>query len=91
MLVVETGLRGVVDFVELEDVRVVELADAGVLVEYVLGVDEVVLGSECAFVVVRSEDEYADVLREVAPDVLRVPVVLVDLPSARAFRSFFIL
>ena len=89
MLVVETGLRVVVDFVELENV--LELADAGVLVEYVLGVDEVVLGSECVFVVVRSEDEYADVLREVAPEVLRVPVILVDLPSARAFRSFFIL
>ena len=57
MLVVETDLRGVVDFGEYEEVCVVELADAGVLVEYVLGVDEVVLGSECVFVVVRSEDE----------------------------------
>ena len=89
MLVVDTGLRGVVDFVELEDV--LALAEPGVLVECVFGVDEVLLGSEYVFVVVRSEDEQEDVLREDAPDVLRVPVVLVDLPSARAFRSFFIL
>ena len=55
MLVVETGLRVVVDFVELENV--LELADAGVLVECVFGADEVLLGSEYVFVVVRSEDE----------------------------------
>ena len=55
MLVVETGLRGVVDFVELEDV--LALAEPGVLVECVLGVDEVLLGSEYVFAVVRSEDE----------------------------------
>ena len=55
MLVVETGLRGVVDFVELEDV--LALAEPGVLVECVFGADEVLLGSEYVFVVVRSKDE----------------------------------
>ena len=55
MLVVETGLRGVVDFVELEDV--LALAEPGVLVECVFGVDGVLLGSEYVFVVFRSEDE----------------------------------
>ena len=57
MLVVLTGLRGVVDFGELEDDLVVALVEPGVLVECVFGVDGVLLGSEYVFVVVRSEDE----------------------------------
>lgn len=91
MLVVLTGLRGVVDFGELEDDLVVALVEPGVLVECVLGVEDVFLGSAYVLVEVRSEDEYEDVLRAVCPEVLRVPVVLVDLLSVRAFRCFLIL
>ena len=72
-------------------VLVVELIEPETLVDEALGVDDVLFGSVYILVEVRSEDEYEEVRGELVPEVLRVPVVLADLLSARAFRSFLIL
>lgn len=92
MLVVVVGLRGVVAFCELEVVRATELVEEDALDEEELGAVDVLLGSVYDLVEERSEDEYEEeALRDLDSDVLRVPDVLVDVPSARALRSFFIL
>lgn len=91
MLVVAVDLRGVVVFGELTFVRVDEFVELDVLGDEALDVEDVPFGSVYVLVEVRSEDEYDDVLLELEPDVLRVPVVRVEVPSARALRSFLIL
>jgi len=92
MFVVVVCLRGVVAFCALEFVRVTGLKEADALDEEELGVVDVLLGSVYDRVDVRSEDEYEEEeLRNLVSDVIRVPDVLVDVPSARALRSFFIL
>ena len=84
-------MRGVVVFGGLTVVRVDELVEFDALVDEVLGAEDVPFGSVYVFAEVRFEDEYDDVLLELDPDVLRVPVVRVEVPSARALRSFLIL
>ena len=72
-------------------VLVVELIEPETLVDEALGVDDVLFGSVYVLVEVRSEDEYEEVRGELVPEVLRGLAVLVDVPSARALRSFLIL
>ena len=72
-------------------VLVVELIEPETLVEEALGADDVLFGSVYVLVEVRSEDEYEEVRGELVPEVLRGLAVLVDVPSARALRSFLIL
>ena len=72
-------------------VLVVELIEPETLVEEALGVDDVLFGSVYVLVEVRSEDEYEEVRGELVLEVLRGLAVLVDVPSARALRSFLIL
>ena len=72
-------------------VLVVELIEPETLVDEALEVDDVLFGSVYVLVEVRSEDEYEEVRGELVPEVLRGLAVLVDVPSARALRSFLIL
>ena len=72
-------------------VLVVERIEPETLVEEALGADDVLFGSVYVLVEVRSEDEYEEVRGELVPEVLRGLAVLVDVPSARALRSFLIL
>lgn len=88
MLVVVVAFRGVS---ELAIVRVDELFELDALTDEVLVVEDVLLDSADVLVDVCSVEEYEEELRDLDSDVLRVPAVLVDVPSARALRSFFIL
>ena len=72
-------------------VLVVELIEPETLVDEALEVDDALFGSVYVLVEVRSEDEYEEVRGELVPEVLRGLAVLVDVPSARALRSFLIL